>query len=722
MMGGLNRTTLAVALAVLMAASAKANSADPPPATKRVLILHQELASRPQRARFNVAFLDQMRALNASRVEIFEESLDTERLPGSRQLQLTTDYLAAKYSDVNIDVIVAVGKQALDFSRQHRSTFGEPSIVAVAPTGLVPPEPGIAGLQGSGWIEGTIDLARALEPGLNRLIVVDGTRDLTTDYQPEIEAQLNARHLAMDYLRNRPLDEVIDRVGSAPSDSAILYVRQTMRNGSQPLDPFEGLARVVSVSPVPVFSHMEEYLGRGIVGGRIWQFEPDAKRMASMVVGILKGSTPETFSIEPSTYATVVDWRQLQTWAIPSGRIPVGAVVLNRSQSLYQQHPLWIAVGTALFVGQLLLIGGLLLQRRQLQRADEATRAKAAELAESESRNLAMLRAIPDLMFVLTRDGRYVDYHAKDPRLLYRSPSDFLGKRVPDIMPEPLATRMMTAIAQVSETSEPVVVEYQLDAPEPRYFETRLVLTDTDRILSMVRDVTEIKRTERLNHQLTGRLITSQEVERQRIARELHDNVSQKLALLNLEIDQLAMGIPPGRTKLGLEDASDRVGGIATELHGLSHALHPGKLETMGLVAALQALCRDVQSATSLEIDYTCPDRPLPDVDASVALCVYRVVQEALNNVAKHSHALRASVLISSSNGDIRVQVEDAGIGFAEHAVDGLGLRSMKERVALVQGELMVHSQPGGGTRVGVRVPERPPAGQTESMSSSVAS
>jgi PAS domain-containing protein len=123
----------------------------------------------------------------------------------------------------------------------------------------------------------------------------------------------------------------------------------------------------------------------------------------------------------------------------------------------------------------------------------EVTVQKRAEqaLSHAEARNSAMLRAIPDLMFVLLRDGTYVDYHARDTKLLFAQPNEFIGKKIRDIMPRQLAEVMMDAIEGACQREEMVVVEYDLPLDETRYFEARIVHAGHDRVVSIVRDVTD---------------------------------------------------------------------------------------------------------------------------------------------------------------------------------------------------------------------------------------
>lgn len=325
----------------------------------------------------------------------------------------------------------------------------------------------------------------------------------------------------------------------------------------------------------------------------------------------------------------------------------------------------------------------------------------------AEARNRAILRAIPDLMFVLLRDGTIVDYHARDSSLLLVPPPAFLGRRVGDVLPPPVGQQMMDAVDRAAQTDETVVVEYELAVDESQFFEARIVRVSDDRLISIVRNITDLKRTGQLNRELTWRLIHSQELERQRIARELHDDFSQRIAALNIEIDSMANHADSDQLRARLRLLSAQAAEIASDVHRMSYELHPSKLQIVGLVVALQSLCRDLSKQRQLEVSFT-PDMIPVSVDPDVSLCLYRIVQEALHNAARHSYAGSAQVSVSWHPGQIGVQIVDAGVGFDPthvHRAAGLGLVSMRERVAALNGQLTIDAVPGQGTRITVRIP-----------------
>ena len=218
------------------------------------------------------------------------------------------------------------------------------------------------------------------------------------------------------------------------------------------------------------------------------------------------------------------------------------------------------------------------------------------------------------------------------------------------------------------------------------------------------------RRAERAIRDLSGRLLSAQEEERRRIGRELHDNLSQQMALLAIGIEEIAMtpGQSPTTVARSMRDLRQRTAEISTEIHNLSHRLHSSKLEALGLAAALRGHCQELlaQGVTVRFHDENVP-RLLPN---EVELCLFRIVQEALNNVVKHSGTKDAHVTLRAKGQVLLLNVADAGRGFDAAVAagqDGLGLASMRERLRLIEGEFTVRSQPGQGTTISASVPIR---------------
>jgi PAS domain S-box-containing protein len=221
-------------------------------------------------------------------------------------------------------------------------------------------------------------------------------------------------------------------------------------------------------------------------------------------------------------------------------------------------------------------------------------------------------------------------------------------------------------------------------------------------------DITERKLAEAEAQNLSGKLIHAQEDERMRLARELHDDLSQSLALLAVELDLLGQK-PPASNVVSerMQELSAQVRNLSSGVHRLSHELHPAKLEQLGLVPAVRGFAKELGMAhqIAIECEFHCVPCALPD---DVALCLYRIVQEGLQNVVKHSGATGARVVLRTDEKELCLEISDQGAGFDSVAKTGnssLGLIGMRERVRLVHGHISVQSRKGAGTKIDVRVP-----------------
>src|SRR5690349_6689011 len=215
------------------------------------------------------------------------------------------------------------------------------------------------------------------------------------------------------------------------------------------------------------------------------------------------------------------------------------------------------------------------------------------------------------------------------------------------------------------------------------------------------------RRTEQMLRDFNRRLILAREEERGRIARELHDHLSQQLALLAIDLQQLSINPPAAHDALvnALQEQWRRTTEIASDVHAVSHRLHPSKLEALGLVSTIRAHCRDV-SRQSIAVVFNDRDVPV-GIRPNVALCVFRVVEEALRNVVQHSGAGEAQVGLAMVNKDLVLRVTDAGRGFDPDLVQstGVGLIGVREYVQLVGGTLEISSAPDKGTTIEARIP-----------------
>jgi two-component system sensor histidine kinase UhpB len=202
--------------------------------------------------------------------------------------------------------------------------------------------------------------------------------------------------------------------------------------------------------------------------------------------------------------------------------------------------------------------------------------------------------------------------------------------------------------------------------------------------------------------------MTAQEEERRRIARDLHDGVNQELAAQAIALSTLAARLPDASEAVKQDFArlQARTVEMAKTIRDLSHSLHPGVLQHAGLVAALRGYCRGFEREHGLAVTFRA-EGELGAVPPDVALCLYRVTQEGLGNVARHAKATRATVILGRKGGDVALTIGDDGRGFDPASArrgDGLGLISLDERARLIGGRLTIDSQPQRGAELRITV------------------
>jgi signal transduction histidine kinase len=236
------------------------------------------------------------------------------------------------------------------------------------------------------------------------------------------------------------------------------------------------------------------------------------------------------------------------------------------------------------------------------------------------------------------------------------------------------------------------------------------------RLIATILDITERKQAEMKVREakqelraLSRHLIQAQEMERRRIALDLHDRLGQELALLSIEIDQLQQKPPqsPAQFAEQMQKLAVQVRKLSSQVQTLSHRLHPSTLAHVGLVAASKGLCHEVSESSEIQINFSHSDVS-KSIPQDVSTCLFRVLQESLTNVVKHSGAKTAQVELAGSSSEIQLQILDSGVGFDPKSTGsrgGLGLISMRERLILLGGELLIESRPSGNTWIKACLP-----------------
>lgn len=370
-------------------------------------------------------------------------------------------------------------------------------------------------------------------------------------------------------------------------------------------------------------------------------------------------------------------------------------------------QPHWFAMTATPLAGA---EGGAVIVHRDIT----ARKRAESELRESEERFSRIADEVPVLVWTREPDNDVIHVNRYATEMTGWRAEDFtLPKWMEAIHPEDLQ-KNFGAWAQASDARQKYMLEYRyrhvsgqyrwlLDCGVPRYLADGTFAG----YVGVAVDIQDRKEAEQARHELAGRLLRAQEEERSRIARELHDDIAQRLALLTIRLRQLEQEAAQSADQERIAVLRRQSKQLSMDVSHLSHLLHSSYLENLGLAAAVENQCRETAELHHLEID--CKVRNLPRVlDHDVALSLFRVVQEALRNVIRHSHATQVRVELFADGPTLHLRITDDGVGFDSSAPghgEGLGLVSMKERLRLVGGECSISAQPSRGTRVEARVP-----------------
>ena len=344
----------------------------------------------------------------------------------------------------------------------------------------------------------------------------------------------------------------------------------------------------------------------------------------------------------------------------------------------------------------------------------ERQRAEAA-LRESEERFRRLANTAPVMIWMSNADG--LGTYVNEPWLEFtrRSVDEELGNGWMELLHPEDVDKLGDTFSKAAKRREAFQNEHRLRRYDGEY---RWVLGsgvprfDADGsfagYIGTAIDITERKLAEEALSTVSQRLIEAQEEERRRIARELHDDIDQRLALLAVKLDELQES-PGSKHELsrGIEEAKTQLEDVARDIQALSHRLHSSKLEYLGLEGAAASFCRELSDRQRVKIDFDSSDIS-KDLPKEISLCLFRVLQEALQNAIKHSSSRQFQVSFIGGSTEVELTVRDSGVGFDPEVAlrgRGLGLTSIRERLKLVNGALSIHSQLERGTTIQARVP-----------------
>jgi PAS domain S-box-containing protein len=695
----------------VLASSAERSFADGTPPPKNVLVLY---SFTDRKAQDDLEILKSTtRAHVRMPVDFHVEYLGSERFDAYGYEKAMTESLASIYGGKKIDLVIAVFYPALRFAVDHRQELFPGTPIAFS---SVPPRrlesqklwPGVTGVTMEVDLQGTIDLALRLQPDARNAAVVVGRAETDRYWGAVIDQDLRRHQPRLNVidLPGLATDQLLKQVSTLPPGTIVLF--QAIPD--EEAQPLIGTYEIVSTiaQQFPTYCFVNRCLGHGVIGGSYpdsVEQETDAGELAAR---ILSGEAPENIPVVQGPPAAVhLDWRQLRRWNIPESVLPLGAIISYRQPTAWERYAKYVGPALLLIFVQAVLIIGLLWQRARNRKAD-------LRLRESEQRFRLMADTTPALVWMCDKEGAVT--YLNDRRIAFTGGDvttklgDLWSASIhPDDL-QSVQTANKHALKQQKEFSKEYrlrrrdgVYRWMLDIAAPR------VNGDGSfaGFVGSAADITDQKLAQEALEKIGGKLIEAQEEERSRIARELHDDICQRLALLSMELEQANRGSNGLSGSPKIEEIRRHCAQIAGDVQALSHKLHSSKLEYLGLAPAIRSFCREFSQQHDVSVQFA--DENVPSfLPRDISLSLFRVSQEALQNALKHSGVRHFSVSLHGSATEIQLEVSDHGAGFDLEGAKlerGLGLVSMQERVHLVHGTFTIESTVNGGTKILARVP-----------------
>jgi PAS domain S-box-containing protein len=663
----------------------------------------------------NVNYLKSaMRARVPWPVDYYVEYLESWRLDDDGYENAVFNTLEHEYVGEKLDLISVVSYPALQFVLKYRDRLfpGVPIVFwgIDAPRVAGQSWPGVTGVTEVVDVRGTVDLAFRLHPKTNTAAIIT-TNSIFDRYWLGVVHKELLRH--QDKVREidliaLPTNELLEEVVALPPQTVVFYQPSPQESVQPAMGIYDVLSTVgqrfptYCIFPIHCVNH-------GGIGGVSTDMETQAALAAEISKRVFSGEQPENIPwMHDSRSRARVDWRQLQRWSIPESALPPGSIVFYRQPTLWDRYRVLIILVAALVAIQALLIIGLLWQRARKRKAE-------AVLRESEERFRVLADTTPSLVWMCDAQGKIT--YLNEQRLAFTGPDPSAGYGdtwITYIHPDDVKN-VLDTLWQALKDRQPFSKEYRLRRSDGTYrwmFDVASPRMNGDGsfagFIGSAIDVTDQKLAQQALENVSGQLIEAQEKERTRIARDLHDDVCQRLALLSMELEQ-AKRNSNGRASAtkNLEEIRKHCSEIAGDVQSLSHQLHSSKLDFLGVVAAIRGFCKEFSKQHGVSVEFT--DRNVPQrLPKDVSLCLFRVAQEALHNAVKYSGVNQFKVDLSAAPDEVQLQVTDAGVGFDPEETKknrGLGLVSMQERVNLVHGKFSVESAASTGTRIRAVVP-----------------
>jgi signal transduction histidine kinase/ABC-type uncharacterized transport system substrate-binding protein len=699
------------------------------------------------------------------------EFIDFDRLKSPVYREQWLSLLRVKYAENPPDVVIPVHDLATTyFANSQPNLFPNAGVVYCSITeGTLTRLPLDRRGAGVGYqldFQETMAVARQMFPKANQVVVVSGSGEMDLELVRACQEQFPDQNaIRFDYWTGLPINEICTRAAQLNSESIILFLAyECDRDGKIAVSTRDVLQSLSQSANAPVFGLYDSLMGAGVVGGVMAKVEEQGVKAGIMAARLLEGEdVQETGNWSVEVNNPMFDWRELERWGIDTKHLPEGSEIYFRTPSIWSIYwPYITLVGAAIGI-QLFLIAALLINRRNRMRAQnklnetlnfQTTVSKvSAELLQDGSARLQFKldEALENITSyfglrywrVFKSDGPHSDFltlvscdpHAKitdQPKLLLKdiqglwnqiqTSEMFIVRSQEDLREVIEGDGALNSLGRFGSTIIVPLAEHRIvfgfivlgrddDCKiQPELLSDRVQIFGNliSQFLSRARANQVIAESRYKARRLAGKLLTAQEDERKRISREIHDDICQRLVAAGIQVGMLEREVIGSNTALnGLKGLKESLNSLSADVQRISRKLHPAILDELGLIDAIRSECNRFAERGMLQVDFRF--QPVPEnLDKGIALCLYRITQEALWNVVKHAGVDRASIRLFGDVEFLYLEVSDQGRGFDPNIVqsgNGIGLMSFHERVRYLGGKVEINSALGHGTKILITLP-----------------
>ncbi len=698
------------------------SSADPSP-KKHVLVLnsyHKGLSWTDN----IVKGVESVLLPESNHLEISFEYMDTKRNSSDRYFTKLYEIYKIKYEKERFDVIIACDNDALNFLSKYRKTlFADTPIVFCGINdfrdSMVWDPSMVTGVVEETDMKSTLDIALKLFPGVSQVVVID---DKTTTGV----AMKNELQQIMPYFKDRvhfvfledfDISELRQKVRNIPADSIILLLLVNRDKTGNFFSYEESLAFIYDESRVPIFSVWDFYLGGGIVGGMLTSGYSQGSTAAEMALRVMYGTKVADIPlVRKSPNRFMFDYSQLKRFGVSTYRLPKESTIISLPDSFYSRYKTFIlGIGATIFILSLIIFVLLvnISQRRKVEKA----------LRESEEKYRDLYDHAPDMYHSINGEGIIIDCNETEARMLGYPKEEIIGRPVTDFWTKDSKSLHEQDFPIIKSEIKEREFEREFVRRDGSTFIASLhVFTETDKNNMFVKtktiahDITEsksleneLKNSREELRSLSAHLQSVREEERRCIASEIHDELGQVLTTLKLDLSWLKTRLAKESNQLStsVQSMSDLVDKTIESVQRISSELRPGVLDHLGLSDAIEWLAGEVCGRKGLQYDIIIEPEDI-ELDQNRAIAIFRIFQEALTNIVRHSQANMVEVHLIKGRSVLTLEVRDNGIGISVEKLsdhNSYGLIGIRERARYLGGDARIEGTTGSGTTVVVNIP-----------------